>query len=308
MLIMKSGKRHMTDGMELPNHDRIKTLEEKETHKYLGILEANTIKQVQMKDTIRKEYLRRTRKLLETKLSNRNLIKGINTWAVPLVRYSGPVLKQTRDELKQMDQRTRKLMTMHKALHPRDDIDRLYVSRKEGGRELASIEDTADASIQRLKDYIEKHDRGLITTIRVDTDNTIDERVTTKKQKWEGKQLYGSFKRLINNISHQKTWTWLRKGNLKRETESLQIGTKENAIRTNHIKARIDKTQQNSKCRLCGETVETINHIISECSKLALREYKVRHDWVGKVVHCEMCRTFQFSIQTNGICPTQHLS
>ena len=46
-------------------------------------------------------------------------------------------------------------MTMHKALHPRDDVDRLYVSRKEGGRELASIEDSVDASIQRLEDYIE---------------------------------------------------------------------------------------------------------------------------------------------------------
>ena len=45
---------------------------------------------------------------------------------------------------------------MHKALHPRDDVDRLYVSRKEGGRGLASIEDTVDASIQRLEDYIEK--------------------------------------------------------------------------------------------------------------------------------------------------------
>ena len=86
MLVMKSVKRHMTDGMELPNHDRIRTLEEKETYKYLGILEANTIKQVQMKDTIQKEYLRKTRKLLETKFSSRNLIKGINTWAVPLVR------------------------------------------------------------------------------------------------------------------------------------------------------------------------------------------------------------------------------
>ena len=86
-------------------------------------MEADTIKQVQMKDKIQKEYLRRTRKLLETKLSSRNLIKGINTWAVPLVRYSGLFLKWTRDELKQMDERTRKLMTMHKALHPRDDVD-----------------------------------------------------------------------------------------------------------------------------------------------------------------------------------------
>ena len=101
-----------------------------------------------MKDKIKKEYLRRTRKILETKLSSRNLIKGINTWAVRLVRYSGLFVKWTREEFKQMDQRTRKLMTMHKALHPRDDVDRLYVSRKEGGRGFASIEDSVDASIQ----------------------------------------------------------------------------------------------------------------------------------------------------------------
>ena len=79
LLVMKSGKRHLIDGMELPNQDKIRTLAENETYKYLEILEADTIKQVEMKDKIQKEYLRRTRKLLETKLSSRNLIKGINT-------------------------------------------------------------------------------------------------------------------------------------------------------------------------------------------------------------------------------------
>ena len=79
MFVVKSGKRHVTDGMELPNKDKIRTLAENETYKYLGSLEVDTIKQVQMKDKIQKEYLRRTRKLLETKLSSRNLIKGINT-------------------------------------------------------------------------------------------------------------------------------------------------------------------------------------------------------------------------------------
>ena len=202
MLGMKSGKRHLMDGMKLSNEDKIRTLGEKETHKYLEILEPDTIKQVKMKDENQKEYLRRTRKLLEKKLSSRNLIKGISTWAVLLVRYSGPFLKWTKDEFKQMDQRTRKLMTMHKALHPRDDVGRLYVSRKEGGRRLASI----DASVQRLEDYIEEHEEGLFTTLRNNTDNTMDSRITiTRKQKWEGKQLYGRFKRLINNITHEKT-------------------------------------------------------------------------------------------------------
>ena len=116
----------------------------------------------------------------------------------------------------------------------------------------------------------------------------------TRKQKCEEKQLYRRFKRLINNISHDQTWTWLRKGNFKRETESLQLEAQNNAIRTNHIKARIEKTQQNSKCRLCSDRDETINHIISECSKLAQKEYKTRHDWVGKVIHWETCKKFEF--------------
>ena len=81
---------------------------------------------------------------------------------------------------------------MPKALHPRDVVDRLYVSRKEGGRGLTSIENNVDASIQRLEDHIEKHEGGLITAIRNHTDNTMNNRMTiTRKQKWQGKQLYG---------------------------------------------------------------------------------------------------------------------
>ncbi len=42
--------------------------------------------------------------------------------------------------------------------------------------------------------------------------------------------------------------TWLRRGNLKRETESLLIAAQNNAIRTNYIKAKIDNMQQLIKC------------------------------------------------------------
>ena len=36
MLVMKSGNRQLTDGMELSNKDKIKTLAENETYKYLA--------------------------------------------------------------------------------------------------------------------------------------------------------------------------------------------------------------------------------------------------------------------------------
>ena len=189
---MKSRKWHMTERTELPNQEKIRTLREKETYKYLGILEADTIKQVEIKEKIKKEYLRGTRKLLETKLYCRNLTKGINIWAVTLVRYSEPFMKWTWEELKEINQRTRKLISIHKALHPRDDVDWLYVSRKEEGRGLTSIDGTVDTPIQRLEDYIEKRGgRKLITVTRNNTDNMrINRTEITRKQKWEEKQLY----------------------------------------------------------------------------------------------------------------------
>ena len=226
MLVMKSGKRHLTDGMELPNQD---TPAEDETW-YLGILEAEIIKQVEMKDKIQKEHLRRTRKLLETKLSNRNLIKGINTWAVPLFRYTGPFLKWSKEQC-------------IRHYIPETTLTD-YTFQEEREKENFPALKTVLSHRYNDSKTIYKNDGGLITAIRNDTDNTMDSRMTiTRKQKWEGKQLYGSFKRLINNISHDKTWTWLRKGNFKRETESLLIAAQNNAVRTNHIKARIDKTQ-----------------------------------------------------------------
>ena len=80
MLVIKSGKRHITDGMELPHQDKIRTLAENETNKYLGILEADTIKQVEMKGKIPKEYLRRTKKTTRDKtVQQRNKYLGCNT-------------------------------------------------------------------------------------------------------------------------------------------------------------------------------------------------------------------------------------
>ena len=51
---MKSGKRHKTERREPPNKDKIRTLGECKTYKYLEILKADTVEQVQMNDTIKK--------------------------------------------------------------------------------------------------------------------------------------------------------------------------------------------------------------------------------------------------------------
>ena len=84
---------------------------------------------------------------------------------------------------------------IEKNLHPRNDVDRLYVSRKEGGRGLTSIEDSVDTSIQQVKDCIEKNGGRIITTTRNKTENMRSNRMEiTRKLKWEEKLLYGCFK------------------------------------------------------------------------------------------------------------------
>ena len=218
---MKSGIRHRTDGMELSNQDKIRTLAENETWECWRLTPSNKCKwKTKFKKNITGELESYSRQN-----SSRNLIKGISTWAVPPVRYSGPFLKWTRDELKQMDQRKRRHYIPETML-----TDYMFQEKREE-EDLPALKDSVDASIQRLEDYIEKHEGGMITAIRNDTDNMMSNRITiTRKQKWEGKQLYGHFEWLINTISCDKTWTLLRKGNLKRETESLLIAAQNNTI------------------------------------------------------------------------------
>ena len=81
-------------------------------------------------------------------------------------------------------------MMMHKTLNPRDDIDRLFVSRKEGGRGFASIEDSVDTPIRCLEDDIKKSQKRLIIATRNRTNNTkINKTTITRKQKMVRKKL-----------------------------------------------------------------------------------------------------------------------
>ena len=84
-------------------------------------------------------------------------------------------------------------MTIHNALHPRDDVDRLYMPRKEGGREFAINEDSVDPSIQRVKDDIKKQGGRLITATRNNTDNMNTNRTTITREKNRKKKIPWAF-------------------------------------------------------------------------------------------------------------------
>ena len=103
--------------------------------------------------------------------------------------------------------------------------------------------------------------------------------------------MYGQFIReMPEKVDKDKTWNWLVRSDLKIETEALLCAAQEQAIRANYVKYHIDKSIDNPLCRMCGKRGESVQHIISECEKLAQEEYKRHHDNVAKKIHWELCK------------------
>ena len=74
--------------------------------------------------------------MLKAKLSGKDKIMIVSTWAVETLRYSAGVVDWKVDVLQELDRKTRKMMILHAALHPQSDVDRLYLPRQKGGRVL----------------------------------------------------------------------------------------------------------------------------------------------------------------------------
>ena len=89
-----------------------------------------------MKIKVTAEYKRRLRLILKSKLNGKNKIQAINTCVVALLRYGAGIVNWKVDELEKIDRTTRKTLTMYGTLHPKSDIDRLYLKRKHGRRRV----------------------------------------------------------------------------------------------------------------------------------------------------------------------------
>ena len=184
--------------------------------------------------------------------------------------------------------------------HPRSDIDRLYVPRKRGGRGLIGCEDCVRAEENNVAWYIKNAVEPLLLEVRrsgmIKTEDCKDKKhyktvkMTETVSRWTEKPMHGQFHRDVEERTDQeKRWLWLAKSDLKPETEALICAAQEQALRTNYIKHRIDHTAESDRCRVCGDKGETVWHITSQCTPLAQREYKRRHDNVARIVHWAIC-------------------
>ena len=146
-----------------------------------------------------------------------------------------------------------------------------------------------------FEDHIKKSDERLLCATRRDFENPVIATVKDMKKniqderikKWNEKRIYGQFLRDTSaKVVKELSWRWLKKGDLKIQTESLLCAAQEQALRTNYLKFYIDKTANSPLCRMCGNKGKTVQHIICECEKLAQKEYKMTllEDSIGTCV------------------------
>ena len=149
--------------------------------------------------------------------------------------------------------------------------------------------------------YVHGSEERLIQTARGDKIDGLEAAGVLKRSKkekrledWEEKVLHGQYLRQTKEVRSDQCWAWLHNRDLKRETESLIVAAQNQSKRANIVKTKIGKSQGDSLCRVCRKVDESIDHIVSGCSKLAQTECKRRHDNLGKIVHWKLARKLNF--------------
>ena len=184
-------------------------------------------------------------------------------------------------------------------LHPRSDVARLSVSRKNGGKRLIGCENTVKSEENGQGWYVKNNIEPLLVAVRRSRTITHEETVEPKefkktkqeqrKNEWTAKGIHGQFAKDMEHKDKDNTWRWMGKSGLKGFTEALICSAQEQSIPTKYIKYNIDKTAESPLCRMCGTRNDTRYHIVIECGKLAQKKYKQRHDSVGRYVHWQFC-------------------
>ena len=139
---------------------------------------------------------------MKSKLNGGNLVRGVNTGTVSLLRYSGAFVSWRKSELQGIDRKTSKLFMIYGALHSKSDVDRLYIPRKEGGRVLISIEVCVELVIRGLEVNVHGSEERLVQAARGDKIDGLKAASALKRSKkdkrledWEERVLHGQYLR-----------------------------------------------------------------------------------------------------------------
>ena len=124
------------------------------TYNYLGVDENVSYNGSLNKDRIRSEYLKRVQKIWRSELSGYNKYIAHNVFALPVLAPTFDILVWKKDEIKNMDVKTRKVSNVTGNFRYNCDVDRLYGSRKEGGRGLKMVKEAYESRIISINQHL----------------------------------------------------------------------------------------------------------------------------------------------------------
>ena len=114
-----------------------------------------------------------------------NSVQAVSTWAAFLLRYSAAFISWRKCELQAIDGKTRKLFSIYGELHPKSDVYRLYVPRKDGRRGLIAIEDCVELAVRSLEVYVCGSEERLLQAAREDRVDDLEAAGVLEKGKKE---------------------------------------------------------------------------------------------------------------------------
>ena len=237
-----------SSGVELPSGDMMNEVDD-EGYKYLGVLHDAVAKNWEMKEKVGKEYLRRVKLLSKSKLYAGNLVRGINAWVVGVIRYCAGILDWTCHELKKLDTKTRKILTMAGAFNRKSSTVRLYLKRNEGGRGLISIKEFVRCEEANLSQYVQNSEEWLLKEVAemelvssVETAEEYKERTDReRKESLKSKPLHGKSMNIVDQLAKEgkvdlnRSWQWLKGGFLTKASESCIMAAQEQALALNGV-------------------------------------------------------------------------
>lgn len=305
-LHMEKGKWIASENIEIGTQGIIESMTVTETYKYLGVKQNTRIDMKNVKAHLTETFKNRITDILKTHLNSKNITKAINTYAIPTLTYSFGIINWTKTDLEKLNRTLRILLTKHCNHHPKACVQRVTIPRQQGGRGFLDIEELHYNQIERLrKHFIDKTENPFFRAIvRIDTKHTPLQLakppspeinfLNQKHREWESKEIHGRYKNTINqeHIDKQKTFEWLKKGQLFPETEGFVIAIQDQTVPTRNYRKYIIKEQDigSDKCRKCNQQPETIEHIICGCPILAGKEYTDRHNNMAKIIHSELTK------------------
>lgn len=292
-------------GKVISSHEKIfdiQCLPIDQNYKYLGFNQHIGIDHSNMKNHFTSHFKQKLTKILKTSLDSKNLIKAINNYAVSSLIHTFGILKWSNTDLDSLDRLTRKMLSKFRNLHPNSAVERLYISRKQGGRGLLNIKKLCLNQINYMKKYFSSQcDTIIFKLLSLDKSFTplklaeINEYHSIHSENddinsWQRKTLHGRYPTEIQkeNIDKQMSLKFLTCGYLHSETEGFIIAIQDKVISTNNYKKHIIKSQSTDLCRKCHKPGETIEHITAGCPELANNAYLGRHNGIAAAVHQEL--------------------